>query len=231
MRLFCSCGSLIINGKCSNKNCTTTEVGLDILDLSNKINSYCVNEKITQRIKQFDGFFPISSKYDSLLKTTDDNEIDNKINSCVLLRELKALKIPYCNSFCVDYEGSDDLVFFKVKECSMKEARGKINRIMPYVVSLTLYFPSHDNYNVLFLGSFNEEKWHILSNHNIIDQDKIIDMVTLSIAYQYTLFKSWSVYIKDDDDIVGMRLMVGTKEAKEIFKLRDIEDGKKDAPL
>jgi hypothetical protein len=231
MRLYCTCGSLIINGKCSNKKCETLEFELDILDLQNETNSYCINEKIRKKVKKFDGFIPMLPQYDNLLSGLDDDDTyDTKINISTELKALRAFKIPLNISVGIrvknDDDGIDRIAFIKVQEASLKEARGKIDRITPYMVKIELYYPYVDQGYTTYLGSFDENKWQVVSKFKPVNPQEDLTHALNSIGLQYTLSKNWSVYIKDEDDVIGMRMMIGRNKAREIFKLRDIEDGK-----
>ena len=68
----------------------------------------------------------------------------------------------------------------------------------------------------------------MLSNY-LIGEKEINDAlfkIYSGMALQYSLCSNWSIYTKDKNDAIGMRVMIGKNKVKQIFKLRDIEDGK-----
>lgn len=229
MRSYCSCGSLIVYGKCTNKNCETLAFGLDVFDLQRQINMYCNNEKIAKKLKKFDGFLPMIPKYDSLLTPlNDDDSYDTKINLYTEFKELKAFGIPLNMSVCVNVSDNleDRLAFIKLRESSIKESRGKLDKITPYILKMELYYPYANNGYIVYFGSYNQSSWQIISKFKPRNIEDELGHIEKAIGLQYTLSKNWSVYVKDANDVIGMRMMIGRKKAKEIFKLREIEDGK-----
>jgi hypothetical protein len=230
MAKFCSCGSIFVNGMCSNKNCKKSELEIDLLNIQERINNYCTNDVIKKKLKKFNGYIPFMSKYNGLLDTLDNKEFTLKGTE---LKALKSFKIPLNITLAIKFtddndENFEEISFVKVTAPSLKEVRGKINKIMPYIIKLEMYAPSDDMGFDVYFGSFNETKWYIISDDFAPDEEikRTLDQVYAAVKIQYALANNWSIYTKDENDVLGMKVMIGKNKVKEIFKLRDIEDGK-----
>lgn len=229
---FCPvCHSVIIDGKCSNKSCNKQMASVDSFKLYEELKT-----------KFGDKQFKLLDEAVNLISTNKDYSFDemfdsdepNAINSMVTVKELKTFGIPISLKIITDSKTEKDgYEIMQLKECSLKECRGKTTRIYPYNIKFTVNYSISAKYSVNYkeehyFGSYNMENWKYISNQfSQCVSDDLLYQFGLMCGFIYYLAKHWLVYIKEPNISIGLNQIIEKEQAYEIFRLRDIKDGRK----
>ena len=178
-------------------------------------------------IENFDGVYP--------LDLVDDTAEDYMVFSDALPEDVnysmdvKVMVNPHAFS---NIEG-DELQLQRVRFIKPKQARGKVKILMPVMVQHCLGYLDLNKAEIRttagILG-YSPKGWIRLNHQDYPPPKDIIDYDTrrirVAIGVQFTNNYYWTVYL-GWDGCPGVRFPTDPTGAKEIFRLRDIPDGKK----
>lgn len=226
MASFCECGSLIANNVCTNKKCKkqytgTTQYELKLFDILDNINSHnMLNEHV---IKRFDGAIPYVTGREELINI-DDYSLEEADREKQLFCVSSFLKDPDTSFVFSNEEGG--LTLAKIRIANPKEARGRVKKYMPLMFTQeVLYLCQPYPLFKTFWGMKANNTYELLNNNMTAQQD-ISDAfwVAMSIAVEKHLH--WNVYIKEEQDLIGITLQSRVSDIKELFKLRELPPDK-----
>ncbi len=221
------CKSIMVDGRCTNKNCGVSELSIDTIE---KLNS------------AIDYFKPKYHKFlDGAMMFIDGDILEHheKLNASDSLcgfrwyvptyKEVKELGLKVDVKFIVNADANKDKYCVRhMQETNLKEARKYIKRVCRYILKLTWLTDKND---ILYeyLGSNDGVKWDVITNRYGLTEAgrySLVATVDCALAIAYSKFENWFISIKENDG-VSIIYQINRDIANEVFKLRKVKDGNK----
>jgi hypothetical protein len=225
---FCDCGSLVIDGKCTNKKClkefyepSQFEMQtFEMLDYINNPPNNCIN-----LIKKFDGAIPfckgkqISQVNESFETEKNLVELFKKLDSNFDFKVISDETIGY------SHVSTDNYLLQRLRWANPKETRGRIKRFSTNILCHEIVFLNDNPQYVKAFYVLHADYFELLNNN--LSPNAWMEEVIWALA-NIALFnnKHWNVYLKDIDDVIGIKIQIYPTSLKELFKLRNIPQGK-----
>lgn len=134
----------------------------------------------------------------------------------------------------VNNDRPEDFVLQRVKQTTPKQVRGLIKNHAPILVDHSVGFICKDLSRIetmrLIQGSFNGREWVNLNNNlakmSVAEAQNESLLIQVAIGYQFSNEFFWNVYL-GYEGYPGISIITDPTGAKEVFRLRDIPEGKK----
>jgi hypothetical protein len=225
--VFCDeCGSLVVNEKCSNKKCnklfpTANDFGLKIMDAIDMLYDFPDNFKSNYPFYPVEGFLPENSDEYDVMEMLRLNFIKNKEPMKIVFFKNVEEKNPFALMHVIGKPH-----YFEVQTVTAKMARGRINKVTPYIVrTKELGVPFS-----VYWGSYNLKKWDQITNSLEPLPKEVVDELSFKnyvlFSHYGWLLNLWRVILTDKKSGFSLLIPVDPKSLKDIFKLRDIPEGR-----
>lgn len=236
---FCECGSLIISEKCSNKKCgkihkQPTQFEMNLANFMDRVNNPLGKFDIST-IKSFDGIIPASKEFNIVDSANYDDSMED-----FGYYDLKKANIPMSFSQCrLDEE--DNYVLERFFLADMAKLKHQIVTPMHLNFIWLIQYIDYKGENKEISKCFKDNRIKFIIRatpnnkfyHNAasprrtreLDGDwkkDVEDFPKLMLNNYYT----WKVYLKNESDIIGITVPVNASSIKELFKFREIPQGK-----
>jgi len=145
-------------------------------------------------------------------------------------------------------DNEDDFSLIRYRTANPKKVRGLINRYCPIMVEMYVGYVNINKSNILTAKSIfgfvpdknikpkeagygfqNPGYWICLTTDKHLNQDNILkdsNMIRASLGWQFSRYYNWTVYLSFEG-WSGLSFRTDPIGAREIFRLRDIPEGKK----
>lgn len=223
------CKSLMIDGRCTNKQCMSTVLDIDHYSLE------CELKKQFKNIHNIHNLYA-NPHYASQKELCDTNSVFDKYGFRLINKQWFIFAhekgIPIDSAILLNDESfSDGYLIETMKEVTPSQTRKYAKFFRKYMILHTCRFGKGKTFNFIW-ASNDGIKWENASKicGRGYEVDKLTGLPSIFVDIASTVYKkymSWAVSIKSIEDGVEVVYFIHKDRAYEIFKNREIKEGKK----
>ena len=224
-----NCKSIIIGDRCTNKNCMSTVLDIDHLSLETDLKMQFKDIKSIKNIYA-------SPYYNGQQALFDKNNIGDKYGFIAV--DERWFKIAHERNMTIDVSfltgkstDEDGFGLTTIKEVSFSQVHKLTKSAMRYNILQVVRFGKGKTFKIVW-GSNNGLKWYNISKscNGIYERNKFVDVPDVlldALSVLMDKWMKWSVSIISEIDGIEINYFIHKEQAYEIFKNREIKEGKK----